>query len=104
MPIYEYQCEACGHQLEAMQKVSDAPLKQCPNCEKRKLKKMISMTSFRLKGGGWYATDFAKSPHPNPLPQAGEGDKDKVLPQEPTPCTPEKCAKTPECPNREAAG
>ena len=58
MPIYEYQCQACGHQLEALQKVSDAPLKKCPECGKPKLQKLISAPSFRLKGGGWYETDF----------------------------------------------
>lgn len=58
MPIYEYQCEACGHHLEAFQKISDAPLTDCPNCQKPALAKQISSTSFQLKGTGWYATDF----------------------------------------------
>ncbi len=58
MPIYEYECEACGHTLEAIQKLSDAPLKDCPNCHKSALKKLISAAGFRLKGGGWYETDF----------------------------------------------
>ena len=58
MPFYEYQCEACGHQLEAMQKMSDAPLTDCPECGKPALKKQISAPGFRLKGGGWYETDF----------------------------------------------
>lgn len=58
MPIYEYQCQACGHQLEKLQKVSDPVLVDCPNCHKPKLQKLISATSFQLKGSGWYATDF----------------------------------------------
>jgi putative FmdB family regulatory protein len=58
MPIYEYECKACGHQLEAMQKMSEAPLTDCPDCGKAELVKLISATGFRLKGGGWYETDF----------------------------------------------
>lgn len=58
MPIYEYQCEACGHELEALQKMSDPLLKKCPECQKSKLKKKVSAAAFRLKGGGWYETDF----------------------------------------------
>ncbi len=58
MPIYEYQCESCGHALEALQKLSDAPLTQCPACQKSSLKKQISAAGFRLSGGGWYETDF----------------------------------------------
>ena len=58
MPIYEYQCQACGHELEALQKLSDDPLTDCPNCNKADLKKKISAAGFRLKGSGWYETDF----------------------------------------------
>lgn len=58
MPIYEYQCNACGHQLEKLQKLSDPPLVNCPACSEDELKKMISAAGFRLKGGGWYETDF----------------------------------------------
>jgi putative FmdB family regulatory protein len=58
MPIYEYQCEACGKNLEALQKISAAPLLDCPECGEPALKKKISAASFRLKGGGWYETDF----------------------------------------------
>ncbi|HEY2464206.1 MAG TPA: zinc ribbon domain-containing protein [Steroidobacteraceae bacterium] len=64
MPFYEYQCTGCGHELEAMQKVSDAPLKKCPHCGKSRLTRLMSAPVFRLKGGGWYETDF-------------KGDKDK---------------------------
>ncbi len=58
MPFYEYQCKSCGHELEAMQKVSDAPLKKCPHCGKSQLQRLMSAPVFRLKGGGWYETDF----------------------------------------------
>ena len=58
MPIYEYQCGSCGHSLEALQKISDAPLRDCPACSASSLRKLVSAASFRLKGGGWYETDF----------------------------------------------
>ncbi|MCF7982009.1 MAG: zinc ribbon domain-containing protein [Pseudomonadales bacterium] len=58
MPIYEYECGACGHLLEKLQKISDAPLVNCPACSEDELKKKISAAGFRLKGGGWYETDF----------------------------------------------
>lgn len=58
MPIYEYECAACAYQLESLQKVSDAPLTECPQCGKPSLRKLISAAGFRLKGGGWYETDF----------------------------------------------
>ena len=74
MPIYEYACGACGHEFEALQKVSDAPLRKCPACGKSKLRKLLSAPSFRLKGGGWYETDF-KSGKKRNLVDAGEGGK-----------------------------
>jgi putative FmdB family regulatory protein len=58
MPFYEYRCEACGHELEALQKVSDEPLVDCPECGRPALRKLMSAAGFRLKGGGWYETDF----------------------------------------------
>ena len=58
MPIYEYECVSCGHKLEAIQKMSDAPLTDCPECDEAQLKKLVSAAGFRLKGGGWYETDF----------------------------------------------
>jgi len=61
MPIYEYQCQSCGHEHEALQKISDPPLIYCPACNKPELKKKISAAGFRLKGDGWYETDFKKS-------------------------------------------
>jgi len=64
MPIYEYRCAACGHYLDALQKMSEAPLRKCPECGKSRLRRLVSAPTFRLKGSGWYETDF-------------KGDKDK---------------------------
>jgi putative FmdB family regulatory protein len=65
MPIYEYRCGACGQEHEALQKVSEPPLTECPACGKPALQKLLSAAGFQLKGSGWYATDFkggAKKP------------------------------------------
>jgi putative FmdB family regulatory protein len=64
MPIYEYECTACRHQLEAFQKISEAPLTECPECHKESLQKLISAAGFQLKGTGWYATDFKNKGKP----------------------------------------
>ncbi len=81
MPFYEYQCKNCGHDLEAMQKVSDPPLKKCPHCGKPQLQRLMSAPVFRLKGGGWYETDF-KGDQDNKRNLAdrpdAEGSKDAV--------------------------
>ncbi len=72
MPIYEYRCESCGHELEKMQKLADAPLTDCPACGKPTLKKLISVAGFRLKGSGWYETDFKKSDKKKNLHEGGD--------------------------------
>lgn len=59
MPIYEYECDACGHHIEALQKFSDPPLCECEACHSHNLKKLISQSTFHLKGTGWYVTDYA---------------------------------------------
>lgn len=71
MPIYEYQCEACGHKLEAIQKLSDPVLEDCPVCGKSKLKKLLSAAGFQLKGSGWYATDFKGGDKKKDKPDSG---------------------------------
>src|ERR1700744_4253570 len=73
MPFYEYECASCKFYSEVMQKITDAPLKKCPSCGKNTMKKLISAPVFRLKGGGWYETDFkwAKEPKRN---LAGDSD------------------------------
>ena len=58
MPIYEYQCDACEHVFDVLQKISEDPLTYCPECGKQELRKLLSAPNFRLKGGGWYETDF----------------------------------------------
>ena len=58
MPIYEYECQKCGHTLEALQKFSDKPLRECPECGRHQLKRLVSAPLFRLAGSGWYETDF----------------------------------------------
>lgn len=58
MPFYEYACRKCGHHHEALQKLSDPPLRKCPECGKASLQRLMSAPVFRLKGGGWYETDF----------------------------------------------
>lgn len=80
MPFYEYECESCKFYLETMQKISDAPLKKCPSCGKSTLKKLISAPNFRLKGSGWYETDF-KSDNESKRNLAG-ADKEDAKPAE----------------------
>src|SRR5512135_2895872 len=96
MPIYEYQCEKCGHHLEALQKISDKPLRECPECGKHRLKRLMSAPLFRLAGSGWYETDFKsdKEPKRNLLER---GDK------EPSGAEPKAESKLPEKPEASAA-
>lgn len=70
MPIYEYQCKACNHEFEALQKLNDKPLIQCPACSREELMKKISAAGFRLKGGGWYETDFKSGAKKNVVSDA----------------------------------
>ena len=72
MPIYEYCCQNCGHSLEAIQKLADAPLTDCPECGKPALKKQISAPAFRLSGGGWYETDFKTGDKKNIAGERGD--------------------------------
>lgn len=75
MPIYEYVCEKCGSRIEVMQKVTDEPLKRCRSC-RGKLEKVISRTSFHLKGSGWYLTDYARSSATKGKDKADKADKE----------------------------
>ena len=72
MPIYEYRCESCGKELEKIQKFSDLPLKDCPECGKSSLRKLVSASSFRLKGTGWYETDFKTKKKPGVSEEKGD--------------------------------
>lgn len=92
MPIYEYQCKACNEKVEILQKLSDAPVKECPACHKRQLIKLVSAAGFRLKGGGWYETDFKSGSKKNL--HAGENsststEKGKPKAAETSPAKPE---------------
>lgn len=71
MPIYEYECQSCQHRLEKLQRLSDEPLTDCPDCGESALKRLISAAGFRLKGSGWYETDFKQDKRRN---VAGESD------------------------------
>lgn len=78
MPIYEYRCQDCGHELDALQKLNDAPLEECPDCGEAKLKRLISAPAFRLKGAGWYETDFkSDKERRRNLADSSEGPSDK---------------------------
>jgi putative FmdB family regulatory protein len=91
MPIYEYECSNCKFYVEALQKISEAPLKQCPSCKKQTLKRLVSAPVFRLKGGGWYETDFKSDQEGKRNLAAGEKDDapadkpadDKAKPEKP---------------------
>lgn len=82
MPIYEYKCSECEHTLEKLQKMSDDPAVDCPECGKPGLKKMISAAGFRLKGGGWYETDFKSGSKKNVAESSGPA---------PSPCKSGSC-------------
>ena len=72
MPIYEYICNACGHEFEEWQKITDVPVQKCPSCGKRKVERLVSLSAFHLKGSGWYVTDYAKKDN------GGESSKSKA--------------------------
>jgi len=87
MPIYEYQCTKCHHHLEALQKISDKPLRECPECGKHTLKRLMSAPLFRLAGSGWYETDF-KSDKENKRNLVGEkGEPESSSESKPEPKT-----------------
>ena len=71
MPVYEYECSACSHRFEEWQKINDKPVKVCPKCKARKVERLISHTSFQLKGGGWYGDLYASK---QPAKASGAGD------------------------------
>ncbi len=78
MPIYEYACKECGHTLDALQKISEPPLVDCPECGKAALRRLISAPRFRLKGDGWYETDFKKDNQRNLAKSDNEPPKEKA--------------------------
>lgn len=95
MPIYAYQCQGCGHALEALQKMSDAPLSECPACGKSELKKMLTAPAFRLSGSGWYETDFKNGNKKNLAgDQAASPDKSAAADKPASPATETKAPDT----------
>ena len=78
MPIYEYQCDACGHVFENLQKISEASPTKCPDCGAEALKKLVSAPAFRLKGSGWYETDFKTGDKKNLDKSDKTGKKEKT--------------------------
>ncbi|MFN8005767.1 MAG: FmdB family zinc ribbon protein [Terriglobia bacterium] len=82
MPIYEYVCAKCGRQFEIIQKFSDSPLKTCSEC-KGKLSKLISQSSFQLKGGGWYVTDYAGKSTPSKKEESKSGTDSSAKTEKP---------------------
>ena len=81
MPVYEYACEKCGHEFEAEQRISDDPIRTCPKCRARKVKRLISRTSFVLKGSGWYSdlySSSAKKSDDGGESKSGESGTDKA--------------------------
>ena len=78
MPFYEYQCTKCGHEEEVLQKISDEPLIKCPECGKSSMKKKVSAAAFRLKGGGWYETDFKSGNKKNVVSDGKMNEKAKT--------------------------
>ncbi len=80
MPIYEYRCNSCGHELEKLQRISEEPLRDCPACSEASLCRLISPAGFRLKGSGWYETDFKRDNKRNVVEKTGEaeGKKEKT--------------------------
>jgi putative FmdB family regulatory protein len=77
MPIYEYRCQDCGQELEKLQRMSDDPLVDCPACGKPALKRLVSAAGFRLKGGGWYETDFKSANKRNLAGSDSDGSSEK---------------------------
>ena len=93
MPIYEYRCTSCGHQQEFLQKLSDPPRTECPQCRQPALSKLLSAAGFQLKGSGWYATDFKGKSSPakaDAKPGGGDakpaGDKGETKSAAPAAC------------------
>ena len=77
MPLYDYQCDACGHRFEEIRKFSDPPIEKCPSCGAHAVRKLVSSPAFQFKGTGWYVTDYAKKSEGKP---GKEKDKDKDAP------------------------
>jgi putative FmdB family regulatory protein len=83
MPIYAYRCESCGFAKDVLQKISDAPLTDCPSCGKPALKKQVTAAGFQLKGNGWYVTDFRNGSGKTSAPAPAQGESKSAGSSEP---------------------
>ena len=93
MPIYEYKCQSCGNELEKLQRIADPVLTDCPSCDEPSLQRLISAAAFRLKGAGWYETDFKKGSKKN-LHDSGDSKSAGSKPAESVPKAPPKSSET----------
>ena len=94
MPIYEYKCSNCEHQFEVIQRFSDNPVESCPECNKKSVKKLVSAPSFRLKGAGWYETDFKTGSKKNIVDTKDEKSKQPKEQKEQTKTTDQSKSKS----------
>lgn len=78
MPLYEYECQACGHRFERIQRFSDRLVKKCPECGKAKVRKLLSAPAVQFKGTGWYITDYQRKGSSTAMPEGAAPDKDKT--------------------------
>ena len=92
MPIYEYRCDAFGHEKEVLQRMSDKPLTKCPKCGKRRFHKLVSAAGFQLKGTGWYATDFKNSGTKKPAAKTDKPESKQEKPADSSGSEPSKAA------------
>ena len=103
MPIYEYACAACSHQFEEWQKITDKPVKTCPKCKAKKVERLISQTSFQLKGGGWYSDLYSAPKTKSSGDEGGSSSKDssskEAAPASPSTTTETKTKKTEAAPS-----
>jgi len=81
VPLYEYECQACHHRFERIQKYSDPIVRKCPACGRKKVKKLLSSPAIQFKGTGWYITDYQRKGSSASLPDHSESDKDKKKPE-----------------------
>jgi len=103
MPTYEYLCKACDHEFEREQRISEPPVKTCPRCKAQKVKRLISRTSFHLKGGGWYSDLYSK-PGGKGAKKGGDSKADSGTPSEAKPSATESPAKSESGPGKDSGG
>jgi putative FmdB family regulatory protein len=93
MPLYEYECDACHHRFERIQKFSDPPVDVCPKCGKSSVKKLLSSPAIQFKGSGWYVTDYARKPAPDSAAKSTSSDTTSSTPASTSSATSETASK-----------